>query len=157
MKRSTKYLTAAAAVALTGAAALPLASTFADSGSKRVHLALLEQGTALHIVDAVVPEADGQAGDVGIFESDLLVKGTKVGTLEGWCLQMRADGSLDDCSVTVTVGTDSYRMAGPFDPATGGTLTIVGGTGAWVGASGTDRIVNNPDGTATHNVDLVRD
>ena len=157
MKRSTGYLTAAAAVALAGALVLPLASVGADSGPKRVHLVMVEQGTSLHIVDAVVPEADGQAGDVGIFESDLIIDGKTVGALEGSCVQMRADGSLDDCNVTVTVGKDSYRMAGPFDPATGGTLTILGGTGAWVGASGTDRIVNNPDGTATHTVDLVRD
>lgn len=157
MKHSTGYLTALAAVALAGAVALPLASVFADSGSKRVHLVLQEQSTAFHFVDAVVPDADGQAGDVIIFESDLSAGGKPKGTLEGWCLQVRADGSLDDCNVTVTIGTDSYRMAGPFDPATGGTLTILGGTGAWLGASGTDRIVNNPDGTSTHTVDLVRD
>jgi len=47
-------------------------------------------------------------------------------------------------------------MAGPFDPVKGGTLTILGGTGAWVGAAGTDTIVNNPDGSAVHTIDLVR-
>ena len=152
MKRSTL------AAALTAGAVLALAVPVAVAGSagaeSGVSLKLVEIGTSFHFVDAVVPEADGQAGDVGIFESDLTKGGKKVGTLEGHCLQMRADGSLDDCDVTVTVGKNSYRMSGPFNPATGGTLTITGGTGAWVGAGGTDRIVNQPDGTAIHNITI---
>jgi hypothetical protein len=39
--------------------------------------------------------------------------------------------------------------------AAGGTLTIVGGTGAWVGAGGTDTIVNQPDGIAIHTVKIA--
>lgn len=123
----------------------------ASSGDK---LTLVEVGTAGHVLDVPAPAADGAAGDLGLFESDLLKDGKKVGSLEGSCIQIRANGTLDDCGVTVTVGKNSYRMAGPFDPATGGTLTIVGGTGAWVGAGGTDTIVNQPDGTAVHTIRL---
>jgi len=68
---------------------------------------------------------------------------------------MRADGTLDDCDVTVTIGQDTFRMSGPFDPATGGTLTITGGTGAWIGAAGTDTIVNQPNGQAIHTIELL--
>lgn len=146
MKRST---TLAAGVAAGAVLALITAPAGASSGTR---LSLVERGTAVHVIDAPAAEADGQAGDTGVFESDLLASGTKVGTLEGSCIQIRANGTLDDCAVTVTVGRNSYRMTGPFDPAKGGTLTIVGGTGAWVGAAGTDTIVNQPDGTAVHTV-----
>ncbi|MBI4944611.1 MAG: hypothetical protein HY830_28050 [Actinobacteria bacterium] len=153
MKRSTTLvaggLTAGAVLALL--APVVAGSAGADAG---VRLRLVERGTAFHVIDVPAPAADGQAGDLATFESDLLKAGKKVGTLEGSCLQIRANGTLDDCSVTVTVGRNSYRMAGPFDPATGGTLTIVGGTGAWVGAGGTDTIVNRPDGTAVHTVSI---
>lgn len=151
MKRSTLVagLTAGAALAL--AAPLLAGAAGAETG---VSLKLVESSTAFHFVDAVVPEADGQAGDTITFESDLLKGGVKVGSLEGHCIQIRANGTLDDCDVTVKVGKSSYRMAGPFDPVKGGTLTILGGTGAWVGAGGTDKIVNQPDGTAVHTVSI---
>lgn len=139
-----------------GAVLVPLRAATADGGSKRVHLVLLETSTGFHLIDAPAPAADGAAGDIGTFESNLSRNGKTVGSLAGACVQLRADGTLDDCNVTVTVGDSSYRMGGPFDPATGGTLTIVGGTGSWVGAAGTDTISNNPDGSATHTIDLVR-
>jgi len=117
---------------------------------------VIETGTATHLIDAPAAPEDGQAGDVGIFESTLSVAGgQQVGSLEGHCVQMRADGTLDDCDVTVTIGHDTFRMSGPFDPATGGTLTITGGTGAWIGAAGTDTIVNQPNGQAIHTIDLL--
>jgi hypothetical protein len=152
VKRSTTLvagLTAGAVLALL--APVVAGSAGADAG---VRLRLVERSTAAHVIDAPAPAADGQAGDLVTFESDLLKAGKKVGTLEGSCLQIRANGTLDDCGVTVTVGRSSYRMAGPFDPAKGGTLTIVGGTGAWVGAAGTDTIVNRPDGTAVHTISI---
>ena len=156
MKRSTSLLLGGAGLLVTGVVLMPLTWATADSGPKRVRLELRETSTAFHFLDAPAPEADGQAGDLIIFESDLTRAGTSVGTLEGHCVQLRSDGTLDDCDVTVTIGADSYRMSGPFDPATGGTLTITGGTGNWVGASGTDRITNQPDGTAIHVISLVR-
>lgn len=139
-----------------GAVVLPLRAATADGGSKRVHLVLVETSTAFHLIDAPAPAADGAAGDVVTFESNLSRNGKTVGSLAGSCLQLRADATLDDCNVTVTVGDSSYRMAGPFDPAAGGTLTILGGTGSWVGVGGTDTIVNQPDGTAIHTIELVR-
>lgn len=154
MKRSS--ILAFASALLAGGIIFPLSAATADGGSKRVHLELVETGTALHIIDAAAPASDGAAGDVGIFESDLSDHGAKVGTLEGHCLQIRADASLDDCDVTVTIGGNSYRMSGPFDPATGGTLTITGGTGDWTGAAGTDHIANQPDGSSIHTIDIVR-
>lgn len=156
MKRSTSIVTAGAVTTAAVALAVSLTGAGSADASEGTRLRLVERSTAFHLIDTAAPAADGQAGDVGTFESDLLENGTKVGTLEGSCLQIRADGSLDDCSVTVTVRNSSYRMAGPFDPATGGTLTILGGTGAYVGAAGTDTIVNQPDGTAVHTVRLQR-
>lgn len=147
---------AALAVVAAGIAAVPLAAS-AGSGPKRVSLALTETSTGFHFIDAPAAPEDGQAGDLITFESALSDRsGNAVGSLAGQCTQLRADGTLDDCGVTVTVGGDSYRMAGLFDPATGGTLAIVGGTGRWVGAGGTDTIVNQPDGTALHTINLVR-
>lgn len=154
MKRSTSLLaaTAVAGAALAVVAPVVLAgSADADSG---VRLTLVETSVGFHALDVPAPKADGQAGDLITFESTLSKKGKTVGRLEGHCIQIRANGTLDDCDVTVTVGRSSYRMAGPFDPATGGTLTILGGTGAWVGAGGTDTIVNRPDGTAVHTVKI---
>lgn len=156
MNRSHLALAGVAVVAL-GAVTLPLAAASADSGPKRLALELTESSTAFHILDVAGAPEDGQAGDIITFESVLTDRsGKSVGSLAGQCIQLRADGTLDDCGVTVTVGADSYRMAGPFDPATGGTLTIVGGTGRWIGAGGTDTIVNQPDGTAIHTINLVR-
>ena len=153
MKRSTTLVAAGvtAGAALALAAPLLAGSAGAESG---VSLKLVETSTAFHFVDAVVPEADGQAGDTIVFESNLSKGGVKVGSLEGHCIQIRANGSLDDCDVTVKVGKNSFRMAGPFDPVKGGTLTITGGTGAWVGAGGTDTIANQPDGTAIHTIKI---
>lgn len=153
MKRSTTLLAAGATAGAVLALAAPFVAGSAGADSA-VRLRLVEKGTAVHVIDVAAPAVDGQAGDLGIFESDLLTGGKKVGTLEGSCIQIRADGTLDDCGVTVTVGRSSFRMAGPFDPASGGTLTITGGTGAWVGAAGTDTIVNQPDGTAVHHIVL---
>ena len=56
----------------------------------------------------------------------------------------------------MTIGKNTFRMAGPFDPVTGGTLTVLGGTGSWVGVGGTDQIVNQPDGSSIHTIDLVK-
>lgn len=151
MKRSTIVAGLTAGAALAPAAPLLAGAAGAETG---VSLKLVETSTAFHFVDAVVPAADGQAGDTITFESMLTKGGVKVGSPEGHCTQIRANGTLDDCDVTVKVGKSSYRMSGPFNPVTGGTLTITGGTGAWVGAGGTDRIVNQPDGTAVHTVSI---
>lgn len=153
MKRTLIVIGAAIAIAAT-AVALPLSP--ASAGPKRVHLVLTETSTGFHFIDAPAAAEDGQAGDLITFESDLSDASGGVGTLEGHCVQMHADGSLDDCEVTVTIGKSSFRMAGPFDPATGSPLTVLGGSGAWVGVGGVDSIVNNPDGTATHTIDLVK-
>lgn len=147
-----------AVLALAGAVAIPTTAGAAKSSDHApLRLTLVETNDAFHFLDAPAPAADGQAGDTITFESSLRTQaGVKKGMLEGHCLQIRADGSLDDCDVTVTLGTNSYRMAGPFDPATGGTLTITGGTGSLVGVGGTDKIVNQADGTAIHTVILTR-
>lgn len=156
MKRSITILAAAGAAALTAGLAVPLTAG-AASGPTLVRLSLVETSDAFHFIDAPAAAQDGQAGDTITFESTLRTRaGAKAGRLEGHCLQVRADGTLDDCDITVTVGTSSYRAAGPFDPITGGTLTITGGTGGWVGAAGTDTISNQPDGSAIHTIALVR-
>lgn len=156
MKRSLTILAAVGAVALTGAVAVPLSAN-ADHTKPVQRLVLVETGDAVHVIDVPAAPADGQAGDTSTFESTLSTKaGKKVGRLEGQCIQIRADGSLDDCDVTVTIGAKSFRMSGPFNPATGSPLTITGGTGDWTGAAGTDRIANQPDGTAIHTITLRR-
>lgn len=151
-----------ARAALVAAMALPLAPAHADptaadlAGGEGKVMVLVEVGTAFHVIDAPAPAADGAAGDLGLFESNLLRDNLVVGTLAGQCVQLRADGSLDQCTVVVTVGANSFVMTGLFDPLKGGTLAITGGTGAWVGAAGTDSIVNRPDGTAVHTIRLKR-
>lgn len=156
MKRSVMILATGAAALVAAAAAVPLSAGAASSSRPTVRLTLVESSDAFHVLDVPGAPEDGQAGDIITFESTLTKAGAKVGRLEGHCVQVRADGSLDDCGVTVTVGRNSFRMAGPFDPATGSPLTITGGTGEWVGAAGTDSIVNQPDGTAVHTITLVR-
>lgn len=149
---------AAAVTALAGALALPSTSGAVSApGQAVIRLTLVETTDTFHLIDAPAPAADGEAGDTAIFESTLrTTTGIKRGSLEGHCLQIRADGSLDDCDVTVTVGARTFRMSGPFDPTTGGTLTITGGTRSWIGAGGTDTIANQPNGTAIHTIALVR-
>ncbi|MCU1679769.1 MAG: hypothetical protein JWQ81_508 [Amycolatopsis sp.] len=149
MNRSPMIRTGAVAAAVALAGAVAIATTAgAATSSDQPPLTLVETVSAFHSIDAPAPDADGKAGDTITFESTLRTKaGVKKGTLEGHCLQIRADGSLDDREVTVTLGAESYRMAGPFDPTTGGTLTITGGT---------DQIVNQLDGTAIHTVTLTR-
>lgn len=154
MKRTTRLFLGTTALLVAGAVALPLGA--ADAGPKRVHLVLTETSTGFHFVDAPAATEDGQVGDLITFASDLSNASGKVGSLEGHCVQLHADGSLDDCEVTVIIGSNSFRMAGLFNPATGSPLTVLGGTGAWVGIGGVDSIVNQPDGTAIHTIDLVK-
>jgi hypothetical protein len=151
-----KITTVLASVAIAAILAAPFAFA-GGSSDDRVRLRLIEKGTAFHFIDVRAPAADGQAGDLITFESTLhrTADGPAIGRLEGSCIQIRANGSLDDCGVTVWVGRHSFRMDGPFNPVSGGLLTVVGGTGDWVGASGTDRITNNPNGTAIHDIVLV--
>ena len=158
MKRLATMLAAAAATALAGAVAIPITAGAASSSDRAlVRLTLVETSDAFHFIDVPAPAADGQAGDAITFESTLRTRtGTRKGSLEGHCTQVRADGSLDDCDVTVIVGANSFRLSGPFDPTSGGTLTITGGTGSWIGAAGTDTIANQPDGTAIHTIALIR-
>jgi len=149
MKRSVSIL-------IAGAALATLSPALADSGSPQEPHVLVETSTAFHIIDVPAAEADGQAGDIIAFESSLSDDGRAVGSLAGHCVQLRADGTLDNCDVTVTLGDNSFRMSGLFDPAAGGVLTITGGTGSWVGAGGIDAIVNQPDGTAVHTIEVAR-
>lgn len=160
MDRFKRTTTVLSAVAIAAVLVAPFALARGHGGDDgHVRMTLIEKGTAFHFIDVKAPAADGQAGDLITFESTLhkQAHGPAVGSLEGSCIQIRADGTLDDCDVTVSIGKRSFRMAGPFDPASGGTLSILGGTGDWVGAGGTDRITNHPDGTATHVINLLTD
>ncbi len=168
MRISSRSAVAATAALVVAAVAAPLA--VADHGhNQRGHhtrIVVTEVGTEAHLIDNPAPtQFDGtnpdpnQAGDIVTFTSDLhkmSATGATAGNLEGSCTTINAAGTLADCGVTVMLGKKSFRMTGPFNPATGGTLTIVGGTGSLAGAAGTDTIVNNPDGTATHTIDLIR-
>lgn len=151
-----------ARAALVAAMAMPFVPARADStaadpvGGEGKVMVLVEVGTAFRVIDIPAAAVDGVAGDLGLFESNLLRDNVGVGTLAGQCVQLRADGSLDQCTVVVTIGANSFVMTGLFDPSKGGTLAITGGTGAWAGASGTDSIVNRPDGTAVHTIRLKR-
>lgn len=139
-------------ILLIAGALLTADTALADSRSHELRFSFKETSIAFHQIDVPATKADGAAGDIITFESNLSDKGKDIGSLQGYCVQIRADATLDDCEVTVTIGTNSYRMSGLFDPAKGGTLAVVGGTGKWVGASGTNTIVNQPDGTAIHTV-----
>lgn len=151
----TATITAVGAAALASAVMIPAGAQSSPAPHGARHLTLVESTLSFHALDVPGAAADGQAGDIGVFESRLSTTGGRaVGRLAGQCLQVRADGTLDNCQVSVVVGRKSFQMAGLFDPATGGTFAITGGTGAWTGASGSDRIVNQPDGTAVHTISL---
>jgi hypothetical protein len=169
MKLSThKLAVSLLTVAATAAAAAPFALARDDkspsSGRHTTRLVLSEVSVEAHGIDNPAPtQFDGtspnsnKAGDTVTFTSDFhrsTKTGPKVGINEGTCTTIDAADSVQDCNAVVTLGRRSFRMAGAFG-SNGGTLAIVGGTGSFVGASGTDRIVNNPDGTATHTVTVI--
>ena len=171
MKLSThKLAVSLVTVVATAAAAAPFAVAGDDNGSSSgrhtTRLVLNEVSVEAHGIDNPAPvQFDGtspnpnKAGDTVTFTADFhrnTKTGPKVGTNEGTCTTIDAADSVQDCNAVVTLGGRSFRMAGAFG-ANGGTLAIVGGTGSFVGASGTDRIVNNPDGTATHTITVITD
>lgn len=144
------------AALVAGAMMAPVGFVHAEPGEEGWTLELVEISTAFHTIDVPARAADGAAGDIGTFESNMVRDGVVVGTLAGHCIQLRADGTLDNCDVVLTIGSNSVHLSGLFDPAKGGTLAIVGGTGAWAGAAGTDTIVNQADGTAVHKIRFNR-
>lgn len=152
----TLYRQFIANVLLMGAMLAPFGIAQADSKGEDKTMVLVEFNFAGGLIDVPAQVTDGAAGDIAFFESTLSRNGVAVGKLAGHCIQLRTDGTLDNCDVVVTIGNNSFHMAGLFDPRTGGTFAITGGTGEWVGAAGTDTIANQPDGTAIHTIRLKR-
>ncbi|MDZ7752366.1 MAG: dirigent protein [Gammaproteobacteria bacterium] len=99
-------------------------------------------------------EPGDSTGDLLTFDQPLLNEtGEPIGTNSGFCVRTRIGHSYQ-CQWTLSLPDGTIQVAGrEFDE--GATMIpIVGGTGAYAGAAGEMRTVNNGDGTFTQTLYL---
>ncbi|VAW93574.1 hypothetical protein MNBD_GAMMA21-3069 [hydrothermal vent metagenome] len=96
-----------------------------------------------------IGEPGDSVGDILTFDQPLLDQhGKTIGNNSGTCIRTRVGHSFQ-CQWTLTFKNGSIQVAGrEFDHDTS-QITIVGGTGAYLGISGEMESVNNDDGTFT--------
>ncbi|MDX6630088.1 MAG: hypothetical protein QOH00_2334 [Gaiellales bacterium] len=155
-----RKLTAWMVPAVLGALALSvgsLATASANHGSdKVVRLTFIEKtagGTFLDFDKSGGPTV----GDVFVFQNDLLDPTTnaKVGTAEGHCMVINAQGD-SDCDASGVLAGGQVRVAG-FSPANASTfsLAVTGGTGAYRGVGGQITIESIDDSTSRDTLELT--
>jgi hypothetical protein len=96
-----------------------------------------------------VGSAGDTPGDMYVFDQPLLDQdGEQIGNNSGVCIRTRVGHSLQ-CQWTLTLADGTIQVAGrEFDKGTS-PITIVGGTGAYLGITGEMESTNNEDGTFT--------
>jgi hypothetical protein len=96
-----------------------------------------------------VGDTGDSPGDMYVFDQPLLDEhGRTIGNNSGVCIRSRTGHSLQ-CQWTLTLDDGTIQVAGrEFDQGTSD-ITIVGGTGAYVGVWGYMQSTNNGDGTFT--------
>ena len=94
-------------------------------------------------------EPGDSVGDLLTFDQPLLdAAGEPIGNNSGVCVRTRVGHSYQ-CQWTLTFEDGTVQVAGREFEEGASMIPIVGGTGAYAGASGEMRSVNNGDGTFT--------
>ena len=94
-------------------------------------------------------EPGDSVGDLVVFDQPLLDSNESViGTNSGVCIRTRVDHSYQ-CQWTLTFDDGSIQVAGREADQGASAISIVGGTGAYIGISGEMISTNNNDGTFT--------
>jgi hypothetical protein len=134
------------AIALTGVMVLTLTACPQQQPLTRITIADARTDKA-HAVDN--GEAGDSAGDILTFDQPLLDSDMNhIGTNSGTCIRTRVGHSFQ-CQWTLSFEDGSIQVAGrEFDRGTSH-ISIVGGTGAYVGITGEMQSTNNNDGTFT--------
>jgi hypothetical protein len=158
MKRTSFVLAVlAAAVAAVVVAAVSFAAGGGSSARKSVTFHLVEKGEGFHFVDnpptAAPNEHIASQGDEIVFAANLFTLGGKrAGSLNAYCVVTRGGNSqTDEC--TGSFGLAGGQLAGIVSQRGEQNVTriaIVGGTGAYEGASGTVVSVSSPNSNISH-------
>ena len=136
---AVKYFLLAACVLSTAACAPEQAQTLITIADARIDKA--------HFIDS--GEAGDSPGDILVFDQPLLDEQQhKIGTNSGSCIRTQVGHSFQ-CQWTLSLADGSIQVAGREFDQGASILSIVGGTGAYVGISGEMVSVNNNDGTFT--------
>ncbi len=94
-------------------------------------------------------EAGDSVGDTVVFDQPLLDEaGAAIGNNSGACIRSRVAHSYQ-CQWTLTFDDGSIQVAGREADRGSSAISIVGGTGAYMGISGQMISTNNDDGTFT--------
>jgi allene oxide cyclase len=117
--------------ALTAALAVFQVPAFAGQ-----HMQFIDTDETL--VAHVGPKGDAP-GDIMTFKGVLThVDGKKqVGSEQGFCIRIAPADKSWECSFTVILADGQIAVTGPFVDSGDSKMTVVGGTGAYVGAKGT--------------------
>ena len=88
-------------------------------------------------------------GDITAWNEPILDKTQKtIGTSNGFCIRTVA-GKLSQCQWTLTMREGTISLASSESERGTSPVSIIGGTGAYIGASGEAAVTHNADGTYT--------
>lgn len=124
----------AAAVLLTSMVVL-VTGTVSSRQAEPMTLNVVERATTDVVTDT--GEAGDTVGDLLTFANEVYDEAneTMVGTNNGYCIRT-AVGSAWECFWTLTLEDGQITVQGPFYDAGDSTLTITGGTGAYINVGG---------------------
>ena len=132
-----------------------LASASANHGfNKNVRLVFIEKSTGGTFVDVDKSGGAPTAGDVFVFQADLLDPTTnaKMGTVEGHCMIITA--SLSDCEASGMLAGGQIRVGGASTDANVNMLAVTGGTGIYRNVSGQITTESIDDNTSKDTLEL---
>ncbi len=100
--------------------------------------------------DAVVDQepAGDSAGDILVFANTVMDEAgqVQVGTDQGWCIRTDVAAGAWECTWTLFLAQGQIVVQGPYFDAGPSTLAVIGGTGAFSGATGQMELATVEDG-----------
>jgi hypothetical protein len=133
-----------------------LATASAHHGSdKNVRLVFIEKSTAATFVDVDKSGAAPTAGDVFVFQANLLDPTTnaQMGTVEGHCTIITE--TLSDCDASGILAGGQIRAAGANTDTAVNVLAVTGGTGIYRNVSGQITTESIDDNTNKDTLELT--